>query len=61
MEYTSQQLNEDKILIMKLLQKKKYREAREFINQIHMVPDKSNIVDAYVNGMLFMMDMLGIK
>ena len=54
--YTQAMLTEDKLLISKLLTRRKFKELREFLQDIILLSEGTTY--AYISGMLFILDML---
>ena len=59
-KYKRTEWETDKILVARLLQRGEYNNARKHLEVIHLI-EKPNDVEHQLNGMLFIMDILGIK
>ena len=59
-KYTSNDWLKDKMLIAKLLNAKRYKEAYKSLSDIAMV-NEYELTQSYINGMLFVLDVIQEK
>ena len=56
--YTWHQLQEDKVLLGKLVEAERYKEAAEFLQQAFMLTEHNSSTESQIAGMLFILDLL---